>query len=155
MGEDWIFQPQYLIGRNRENMVSALSHIKDTKKSPTDKNHIISELSLGFWVYLFLPAYNDVLWNKYPQMLNEIFDNSKNKVVLQVIFSKLNIIRMYRNKVFHYGSVLADIKNPPARMHNLIYNIIKEMNAQKLLKQLKNIDTFNEKYQRGKKLGIF
>lgn len=155
LGEDWIFQPQYLIGRNRENMVSALSHIKDTKKSPTDKNHIISELSLGFWVYLFLPTYNDVLWNKYPQMLNEIFDNSKNKVVLQVIFSKLNIIRMYRNKVFHYGSVLADIKNPPARMHNLIYNTIKEMNAQKLLKQLKNIDTFNEKYQRGKKLGIF
>ncbi len=40
-------------------------------------------------------------------------------------------------------------------MHNLIYNTIKEMNAQKLLKQLKNIDTFNEKYQRGKKLGIF
>ena len=155
LGEDWIFQPQYLIRRNRENMVSALSHIKDTKKSPTDKNHIISELSLGFCVYLFLPAYNDVLWNKYPQMLNEIFDNSKNKVVLQVIFSKLNIIRMYRNKVFHYGSVLADIKNPPARMHNLIYNTIKEMNAQKLLKQLKNIDTFNEKYQRGKKLGIF
>lgn len=28
LGEDWIFQPQYLIGRNRENMVSALSHIK-------------------------------------------------------------------------------------------------------------------------------
>ena len=154
LGDDWIFQTQYIIGRNKENMESALSHIKDSKKNPTDKNHIISELSLGFWVYLFLPTYNEVLWNKHPQMLKEIFDNSKNKIVLQVIFSKLNIIRMYRNKIFHYGSVLADVKNPPARMHNLIYNTIKEMNAPKLLKQLKSIDTFNEKYQRGKKLGL-
>lgn len=152
LGADWILQEKYLIGRNQDNMKNALTHIKDTKKNPHDKNHIISELNLGFWVYLFLPAYNDVLWQKYPTMLGEVFDNTKNLLVLQVIFSKLNIIRMYRNKIFHYGSLLTDYKNPPAKMHNLIYNIIKELNAQKLLKQLKTFDTFNEKYQKGKKL---
>lgn len=103
-------------------------------------------------MYLFLPAYNDVIWKKHPQILQEIFDGNKNKLVLEVIFSKLNIIRMYRNKIFHYGSLLTDDKNPPARMHNLIYNTIKELNAQKLLKQLKAVDTFNEKYQKGKRL---
>lgn len=152
LGDDWIFKDEYIIGRNRDNMKSALIHIKDTKKSSKDKNHIISELSLGFWVYLFLPAYNDVIWKKHPQILQEIFDGNKNKLVLEVIFSKLNIIRMYRNKIFHYGSLLTDDKNPPARMHNLIYNTIKELNAQKLLKQLKAVDTFNEKYQKGKRL---
>mgnify|MGYP002568916395 CR=1 FL=1 len=152
LGDDWIFKDEYIIGRNRDNMKSALTHIKDTKKSSKDKNHIISELSLGFWVYLFLPAYNDVIWKKHPQILQEIFDGNKNKLVLEVIFSKLNIIRMYRNKIFHYGSLLTDDKNPPARMHNLIYNTIKELNAQKLLKQLKAVDTFNEKYQKGKRL---
>ncbi len=72
--------------------------------------------------------------------------------VLQLMFSKLNIIRMYRNKIFHYGSLLTDSNTPPARMHNLIYKMIREMNAQKLLKQLKTIDRFNEKYQKGKEL---
>ena len=152
LGDDWIFKDEYIIGRNKDNMKNALSHIKDTKKKPTDKNHIISELSLGFWVYLFLPVYNDVIWTKQPQILKEVFDGSKNKLILEVIFSKLNIIRMYRNKIFHYGSLLTDVKNPPARMHNLIYNTIKELNAQKLLKQLKTVDTFNEKYQKGKNL---
>ena len=61
---------------------------------------------------------------------------------------------MYRNKVFHYGSLITDEKNPPARMHNFIYNIINQMSADKLLKQLKSIDSFNEKYQKGKKMGI-
>lgn len=154
LGDDWIFKDEYMIGRNQDNMKSALAHIKDTKKNPTDKNHIISELSLGFWVYLFLPAYNDAIWKKHPQMLQEVFDGCKDKVVLQVMFSKLNIIRMYRNKIFHYGSLLADEKNKPSKIHNLIYRTIKEMNALHLLKQLKQIDNFNEKYQKGRKLGL-
>ena len=152
LGEDWIMNPKYIVDRNRDNMNSAISHMKDTKKNPTDKNHLISELSLRFWVYLFSSAYNSAIWNKHPQLLKEIFDGSKDKVVLQLMFSKLNIIRMYRNKIFHYGSLLTDSNNPPARMHNLIYKMIREMNAQKLLKQLKTIDRFNEKYQKGKEL---
>ena len=64
LGDDWIFKDEYIIGRNQDNMKNALAHIKDTKKNHTDKNHIISELNLGFWVYLFLPAYNDVVWKK-------------------------------------------------------------------------------------------
>lgn len=87
-------------------------------------------------------------------MLQEVFDGCKDKVVLQVMFSKLNIIRMYRNKIFHYGSLLADEKNKPSKIHNLIYRTIKEMNALHLLKQLKQIDNFNEKYQKGRKLGL-
>lgn len=156
LGENWIFQSQFIIGRNKENMASALSHIKDTNKNPADKDHIISELSLGFWVYFFLPTYNDVLWKRYPQMLNEIFDNSKDISILYRIFIKLNRIRMYRNKIFHYGSLLVvnEEQNRPEKIHNLIYRLIGDMNAQKLLKELKKIDNFNEKYQKGKKLGF-
>jgi hypothetical protein len=70
------------------------------------------------------------------------------------MFSQLNIIRMYRNKIFHYGSLLADSQNNPPKLHNMIYKIIKDMNATQLLKQLKKIDIFDEKYQKGKRLGI-
>ena len=155
LGNDWIFKDEYIIGRNQDNMKSALIHIKDTKKSSADKNHIISELNLGFWVYLFLPAYNDVIWKKYPQILQEIFDGCKDISVLSRVFNKLNQIRMYRNKIFHYGSLLvvAD-ENRPEKVHNLIYRMIGDLNAPKLLKELRKIDTFNEKYLKGKNLGI-
>ena len=149
LGDDWI------IGRNQDNMKNALAHIKDTKKNPTDKNHIISELNLGFWVYLFLPAYNDVVWKKHPQVLQEIFDGCKDISVLSRIFNKLNRIRMYRNKIFHYGSLLVVAEeNRPEKVHNLIYRMVGDLNAPKLLKELRKIDSFNEKYLKGKNLGI-
>lgn len=155
LGEDWIFKGEYIIGRNQDNMKSALAHMKDTKKSSDDKNHIISELNLGFWVYLFLPVYNDIIWKKHPQILQEIFDGCKDINVLSRIFNKLNRIRMYRNKVFHYGSLLVvSEENRPEKVHNLIYRIIGDLGARKLLKELKKIDSFNEKYLKGQKLGI-
>ena len=156
LGEDWIFNPQYIIGRNKDNMATAISHMKDTKKNPKDKDHIISELSLGFWVYLFLPSYEDIIWKKHPEMLNEIFDKAKSKLNLNKTFYRLNRIKMYRNKIFHYGSLLCitdDLSNP-AKMHNTIYSMLKDMSANKLLKEIKKIDTFNEKYLKGRKLGI-
>jgi len=156
LGEDWIMNPKYIVDRNRDNMNSAISHMKDTKKNPTDKNHLISELSLGFWVYLFSSAYNSVIWNKHPQLLKEIFDGSKDLSILYRTFIKLNRIRIYRNKIFHFGSLLAvtEEEYKPEKIHNLIYKIIKDLNAPNLLKQLKSIDNFNEKYRKGKMLGI-
>ena len=32
LGEDWIMNPKYIVDRNRDNMNSAISHMKDTKK---------------------------------------------------------------------------------------------------------------------------
>lgn len=154
LGEDWIFKEKYLIDRNAENMKVACLHMRDTRKETDNKNHIISELNLGFWVYLFSSAYKSTLWDAYPNLINEIFDGSKNKVTSHIVFNKLNTIRMYRNKIFHYGSLIADEYNAPERIHNLIYNIIKEMNAKSLLKQLKSIDNFNEKYKKGRDLNI-
>ena len=149
LGDDWIFKDEYIIGRNQDNMKNALAHIKDTKKNSTDKNHIISELNLGFWVYLFLPAYNDVVWKKHPQVLQEIFDGCKDISVLSRIF------KMYRNKIFHYGSLLVVAEeNRPEKVHNLIYRMVGDLNAPKLLKELRKIDSFNEKYLKGKNLGI-
>lgn len=154
--ENGLLNPKYILGRNKDNMATALVHMKDTKKNPTDKNHIISELNLGFWVYLFLPIYEEVIWKPYPQMLEEIFDKAKSKIILNKTFYRLNRIKMYRNKIFHYGSLLAitDELSNPAKMHNTIYSMLKDLSANKLLKEIKRIDTFNEKYIKGKKLGI-
>ena len=102
---------------------------KWVEETISSRKHL-SELSLGFWVYLFLPAYNDVIWKKHPQILQEIFDGCKDISVLSRIFNKLNRIRMYRNKIFHYGSLLVVAEeNRPEKVHNLIYRMVGDLNA--------------------------
>lgn len=57
--------------------------------------------------------------------------------------------------IFHYGSLLIVAEeNRPEKVHNLIYRMVGDLNAPKLLKELRKIDSFNEKYLKGKNLGI-
>lgn len=58
--------------------------------------------------------------------------------------------------MFHYGSLIkvVDPLNEPARIHNMIYKLIRDMNANTLLKQIKEIDRFNEEYIKGRRLGF-
>lgn len=158
LGEDWIFNPAYLIGKNEDVFQKIRKRISmEAQKDPNNKNHLISELTFGFWAYLFSSAYKKVLWNKYPTLLNEVFDCTRETLVSGRIYERVNRIRMYRNKVFHYGSLITvtDPQNEPARMHNMIYKLIRDMNANAVLKQIKQIDDFDEKYAKGKKLGYF
>lgn len=90
-------------------------------------------------------------------MLNEIFDSTKETLVSGRVYERVNRIRMYRNEVFHYGSLITvtDALNEPARIHNMIYKLIRDMNANAVLKQIKEIDDFDEKYAKGRRLGYF
>ena len=158
LGEDWIFNPDYQIGKNADTFQKIRKRlITEAQKDPNNKNHIISELTFGFWAYLFSSAYKKAVWNKYPTILKEIFDCTKETLVSGRVYERINRIRMYRNKVFHYGSLItvADALNEPARIHNMIYKLIRDMNANAVLKQIKRIDDFDEKYAKGKSLGYF
>lgn len=89
-------------------------------------------------------------------MIKEIFDNPKYTFNLSKAYYQINKVRLYRNKVFHYGSLLifSEEMSRPEQMHNMIYSMCRSLNANKLLKYIKQIDTFDEKYLKGKKLGI-
>ncbi len=71
------------------------------------KDKIIAELSFGFWVNLFKKPYEK---NMRINDLKAIFPNlpSKNKqnINRQIIFNKLNHIRIFRNRIFHHEKVL-------------------------------------------------
>ena len=158
LGKEWIFNQLYHIGKNKNHFEDAIKRIEREKGAEYLKNRdcLISELTFGYWSFLFSSVYKDVLWNKYPQMFSEIFDNSKYTLNLSKAYFQINRIRLYRNKVFHYGSllVLSEDVSRPEQMHNMIYSMCRSMNANKLLKHIKQIDTFDEKYKKGKELGI-
>lgn len=63
----------------------------------------------------------------------------------------------FQNKVNVFVSLMTvtDALNEPARIHNMIYKLIRDMNANAVLKQIKEIDDFDEKYAKGRRLGYF
>lgn len=158
LGSDWIFNQQYHIGKNENHFNDAIERIKREKGDSYIHNRdcVISELVFGYWSYLFSSAYKEVLWNKYPTMLDEIFENSKDAVILSKISYDINKIRLYRNKVFHYGSLLVytDNYDKPQHIHNVVYNLLRIMGAVKLSKIIRGIDSFDAVYMKGKKLRI-
>lgn len=158
LGEDWIFNPEYHICKNKNHYEDTLKRIEREKDCSYLKNRdcIISELTFGYWSFLFSSAYNELIWKKYPAILSEIFDNPKFCITLPLAYFYINRIRLYRNKVFHYGSLIVQGENMvrPEQIHNMIYSMCSSLGAKKLLKQIREIDTFNEKYQKGKKLRI-
>ncbi len=157
LGEDWIFNPAYLIGKNADTFYKTQARIaNESNKDPKNKNHIISELTFGFWAYLFSPNYRKTFWKAHAGLLKEIFDNAKETLSVGACFERINRIRNYRNKVYHYGSLLTvtDPLNEPAKIHNMVYKLIRDMNANSVLKQIKEIDRFNEEYTKGRRLGF-
>ncbi|MDY4842049.1 MAG: hypothetical protein SO314_06775 [Alphaproteobacteria bacterium] len=158
LGEDWIFDTQYHIGKNKKHYDEALKRIEREKGVEYLKNRdcLISELTFGYWSFLFSSDYKDVLWNKYPSMMKEIFDGNKDSGKLSKLIYDINRIRLYRNKVFHYGSllVLQDDYEHPAHMYNIIYNLMRSLGAKRILKAIKEIDSFDFVYQKIKKLNI-
>lgn len=90
LGEDWIFNPDYQIGKNADIFQKIRKRlITEAQKDPNNKNHIISELTFGFWAYLFSAAYKKAVWNKYPTILKEIFDCTKETLVSGRIYERI------------------------------------------------------------------
>ena len=75
------------------------------KTNSCDK--IISELSFGFWVNLFKQPYQEFLRTTD---LKKIFPNlpPKNQKFIdrKYLYKKLNLIRVFRNRIFHYEKVI-------------------------------------------------
>ena len=54
LGENWIFNPAYLIGKNADTFQKIRKRLSaEAQKDPNNKDHLISELTFGFWAYLF------------------------------------------------------------------------------------------------------
>lgn len=85
---------------------------------------IISELSFGFWSYLFGKYYEQKIWNRYVKL---IFPNiPKNMARRRKISEKINTIKNLRNKVFHFDTII-DIRNL-FEIHKQILEVIYWLN---------------------------
>jgi len=104
--EKWFEDEAFLNPRLKIKIDDAKRKIHKSKELTAGR--IISELSFGFWTYLFGREYEQKIWNKN---IKQIFPNiPKQMATRRNLSERINTIRNLRNKVFHFDTII-HIKN--------------------------------------------
>jgi len=133
------------------NYPELTSQINEAKAKIHKKNNqitsdrIVSELTLGFWTSLFNKKYAKDLW-KPLMYIFPYFDKQTNQ--RNIISNKLNNIRKFRNRIFHFEPICNDLqllKNNHYQILELLDGINKDV-----LVWTKQIDRFDELFIKAK-----
>jgi len=118
---DWYEEDSFLTKDSKIKIYQAIELLK-RKKEKISKHKIIAELSFGFWVNLFKKPYEKKLRiNDLKKVFPNLPSKNKKQTNREIIYKKLNHIRNFRNRVFHYEKVLNRDD------YNLIFNEIYEL----------------------------
>ncbi|WP_418186026.1 hypothetical protein ACNSOS_04000 [Aliarcobacter vitoriensis] len=122
VSENW-YEDDFLTNDSKEK-VSQAKGLLLKRKEKTTKEKIIAELSFGFWVNLFKKPYEKKLRIKDIKLIFPNLPTKEEKLINRdFLFKKLNHIRNFRNRVFHYEKVLN--KDNFNNIYNEIFDIIK------------------------------
>lgn len=106
IGFEWHLDSSFLT-QGAMIKVQEAKDIIDKRKEACTKEKIIAELNFGFWVNLFQRPYQDHLRIKE---LKLIFPYMPSKATMLVnreeVYKKLDHIRNFRNRIFHYEKVI-------------------------------------------------
>jgi hypothetical protein len=102
-GEKWFLNRNLLAGTNNREFVNIAKIDEIILKSKSENtNHLISNLSFGFWVSLLYPNYEINIWRP---CLRKIFPSDK-KIIRKDIHQKLEMIKLIRNRAAHHEFIL-------------------------------------------------
>jgi hypothetical protein len=102
---DWLTS-DYLHDDTKKRIQEAKNKILRRREIATH-DKVIAELAFGFWTSLFRKSYSNLI---RIQDVNQIFPNMPGKNVTlinrNILDKKLNHIRKFRNRVFHYERII-------------------------------------------------
>jgi hypothetical protein len=128
IGTNWLFDKNFIKPQLQNKINSAIVILEQNNKlykknKQINQNNLVSELSFGFWIMLLKKPYQQYL--RYND-LKKIFPNLPSKkdksINRHFVFTKLNNIRLFRNKVFHHDKIIGKIEYQ--NMINEIYEIL-------------------------------
>ncbi|MAD40949.1 MAG: hypothetical protein CL623_00950 [Arcobacter sp.] len=101
-------EASFLKYKELKKITIAKSKISENSEA-ISKDKLVSELTFGFWTALFQSSYDDKM--RFTN-LKQIFPNlpSKDELLVnrQILSTKLNHIRKFRNRVFHHENIIKD-----------------------------------------------
>jgi len=106
-GQNWLLNEAQFLQRDAlEKISQAKSKLKSRNEEVTH-HKLTAELTLGFWTSLFQKPYDKTM---RLQTLKGIFTNLPDKNIQfidrKLISSKLNHIRKFRNRIFHFEKIV-------------------------------------------------
>lgn len=106
IGKNWLLDKNFIKPQLQIKINSSIKILKQQNKDITQDN-LIAELSFGFWVMLLKKPYQEYL--RYKD-LKKIFPNigieNNKQINRHYFFTKINTIRLFRNKVFHFDKII-------------------------------------------------
>lgn len=88
---------------------------KNRHQLSSDK--IVAELTFGFWTSLFNKQYAKLFWRPLMFAFKELDNNQKHR---DKIAYKLNQVRKFRNRIFHYEPICNDLLALKTNYSNII-----------------------------------
>ncbi len=117
--------------------------LMDNSKN-TDADNIVANLSLGFWLALFRPRYEQALW---PRLLKAVFPHCpRTSRTRKNICERLDKVHRLRNRVFHHEPIWR-VPDLPER-HRLILETIGWISPA-MLAMTRLLDRFDSVYTGG------
>lgn len=110
-GNGWLIKEASFLQRDAiRKIIDAKARLQKREEEIT-REKLVAELSFGFWTSLFQQPYDK---NLRFVNLKQIFSNlpkEKDKIIdRKYISSQLNLIRAFRNRIFHYEKVIGKEK---------------------------------------------
>lgn len=109
--DDW-FMPRHGILKPREQNVvnttkaNLLQRLQKTPGKQLTSGRLVAELHFGFWAAMLYQYYDQVFW---PKLLRPVFPYMLPQGrTRHVLFKRIDEIRAFRNRVFHYEPLWTD-----------------------------------------------
>ena len=115
--------------------------LKSKKLATIDR--IIAELNFGFWTILFNRKYARYFWKPLLKAFPNLPHDCRKRTIVS---AKLNHIRTFRNRIYHYEPIIWDIREIVNKRKD-IYEIMDWIEPE-TEKWAKSIDRFDETRQR-------
>ena len=141
--DDWLVEN---MPRTLEKQITDIkTKLLKSSKQPTN-DRIIAELNFGFWTTLFNRSNAKLFWKPllkaFPYLPNDMRKRTK-------VSSKLNRLRTFRNRIYHYDPIVWDLKELILRRKEI--NEILIWIEPETAKWADSIDTFNDVKQKIKR----
>lgn len=103
LGGNWYQNPARIFEHPATEMIDKAHRALVADGKTITPDHIIAELSFGFWVAILAPRYENRLWRP---ALRKAFRNRPKGVERKEIHKSLNALRRLRNRVAHHEPIL-------------------------------------------------
>ncbi len=134
--KDWLLE---VLPKNIEPQINEIITKLEKSKKDVTNDRIIAELNFGFWTMLFNRGNARYYWKPLLRAFPYLPKNMRKRTTVS---AKLNRLRTFRNRIYHYDPIIWNIKELVNRRSDI--NEILSWIEPNTAEWARSIDTFGE-----------